>query len=250
MKCLITGSNSGLGKYLHRQMGGCGFSRGTPFAVLADQSWDCIIHCAFNSQKQMPADALGSYFQDNLFLTKQLAVLPSKKIIFLSSVEVYPQTGKAHHEEEVIQCDVSHNVYALAKLAAETLIQQYHPNSLILRAGALLGLDSRPNSLIKILTQPHCTLPLSAHSRFYYVLHSDLLRLIQSAIASELQGIYNVVTNETITLGEAAKMFHKPIDFGPFTYTTDSVNNKKIKQIDLAFNISSREVVEKFAGIL
>ena len=67
---LITGINSGLGKFLHEEIeGSIGLNRENKNKILSSVSLngvDTIIHCAFNSKRDITDHY--AYLNDNIFL--------------------------------------------------------------------------------------------------------------------------------------------------------------------------------------
>lgn len=242
---LITGSSSGLGKYLHQNLGGASFNR----KAIKDKEADIIIHCAFNRARDINSQNLYQYLADNVFLTKRLTKIPHKKFIYISSIDVYPQSNEKHFEGEVIDIDKVSNMYGFTKLASESLIRNLCPNFLILRCAALLGKDSNENSLIKISKEARPTLTLSSNSVFNYILHKDVLEFIKLAIGKDLQGIYNLASSKNIALTEVAAMLGKKVDFGNYVYNTGKIENSKITSIFPAFKKTSKEVILEFTKI-
>jgi len=248
-KILITGSASGLGKYFYENLSGKGLDRDTSFEELEKikkQGVDIIIHCAFNSSKNVNSNSLNSYLKDNIFLTKNLVPIPHKKFIFISSIDVYPKDQNIHSEEEIINLDSIDDIYGITKLMSEAIVKNNCKNYLILRCSALLGKYSRKNSLIKIIENDECNLTLSGKSEFNYVLHSDILEFIKFAIKKNLQGVYNMVSFQNITLSEIVNIFGKKVNFGKYVYKTGQIDNSKIASIFPVFKKTSIEIINKF----
>lgn len=243
---LITGLSSGLGKYLHDNLGGVPFNR----KVIKDEETEIIIHCAFDRTRGINSQNLYQYLSDNVFLTKRLTKIPHRKFIYISSIDVYPQNNEKHFEDEVIDIDQVSNIYAFAKLASESLIQNLCPNFSILRCTTLLGKDSKENSLIKIIKENHPTLTLSADSLFNYILHKDVIEFIKLAIEKDLQGIYNLSSSENISLSEVANLLKRKVNFGNYMYNVGYIDNTKASAIFSAFKKSSKEVMAEFSRLI
>ena len=85
-KYLISGIKGGLGKYLYDNLpNSIGFGR-DEFNLIKNKDFDTIIHCAFNSRKNV-----NDYYEivrDNIFLTKDLCKVPHNKFVFISSIDV------------------------------------------------------------------------------------------------------------------------------------------------------------------
>lgn len=249
MVILTTGISSGLGKYIYENLGGIGLTRYLSTEErerIKNRGADIIIHCAFNSRREINSDSLYHYLEDNVFLTKELVSFPHKKFIFLSSVDVYSKKAIIHSEDEIIDMDSISGIYGITKLMSESIVKNHCPNYLILRGAAFLGKYSRKNSLIKIIEDKECILTLSGNSIFNYVLHSDILDFIEFSIDYELKGIYNLASSETITLSEVADMLGKKVKFGTYFYDVAKIDNSKISSVFPAFKKTSKEVITQF----
>ncbi|MFH1724408.1 MAG: NAD-dependent epimerase/dehydratase family protein [Elusimicrobiota bacterium] len=251
MRILTTGVSSGLGRFLHERLGGTGLaltpeSRREELESLARSRPDVIIHCAANPARDVDAGDLFDYFDDNVLLTKELAGLPHKKFIFLSSVDVYPRSADNHREDEPIGADSPRGVYPMAKLISESVVRRRCPDHLILRATALLGARSRRNSLIRMIEDDPCSLTLAGDSAFNYVRHEDVLEFIEAAIERGLSGTYNAASAGNVTLSEIAGMLGKAVTFGSHRYDAGRIDNRKIAAVCPAFQRSSRETAERF----
>ena len=74
MRILTTGVLSGIGKYIHENLGGTGITRSTSAEELEKikrDGVDVIIHCAFNSEKEVTSDSLYKSFKDNVLFVKE-----------------------------------------------------------------------------------------------------------------------------------------------------------------------------------
>lgn len=246
---LITGTSSGLGKFLHNNLGGLSLNRQTSegdIGQIKREGAAFIIHCAFNSDRD-PKN-IDQYFKDNVLLTEELTKIQHKKFILISSVDIYPKNFMNHSEDEVIDINKIDTLYGKTKLMSEELVIKNCSNFLILRCTALVGKDSRRNNLIKIFQDDKPTLTLSGKSVFNYILHSDLLDLIKLAIKRDLKGIYNVASSKNTSLSEAARLFKKRVKFGDYIYNVGKIENAKVAIILPAFKKTSREVISIFCN--
>lgn len=249
MKILVSGSLSGLGKYIFGQFGGIAWNRDITDKEkekLKAEGVDIIVHCAFNLSQSVDSNNLYDYLADNVLLTEELLNIPHKKFIFISSVEVYPKDRKLNSEEEVIDVNTVNGIYGVTKLMSESQVMKQSPNYLILRCSALLGKNSRKNSLIKIMEGIR-ELILTADSVFNYVLHSDVSDFIKLAIEQDIRGIYNVSSSKNIVLSEVAKTLGKKVNFGKYYYNVGNLDNSKISSIFPAFKKTSKEVIVAFS---
>ena len=105
-KILITGVTSGIGKYLHEELGGEGFTRKNAKKILSSRKrFDVIIHCAYSARRDVDSEYVYQYFSDTIGLTEKLLEMPHKLFIFFSTVDVYPRTKGLHKESEIISLD-------------------------------------------------------------------------------------------------------------------------------------------------
>ncbi|MBM3233336.1 NAD-dependent epimerase/dehydratase family protein [Candidatus Pacearchaeota archaeon] len=248
-KIIVTGSKSGLGRYLAEKLNVIGISRETSDAEwqqLRERGVATIIHCAFNSKKPSSSEEVAAYVQDNLLLTQHLLEIPHEKFIFISTIDVYPTDGKIHDEAENISADALACIYPLTKFLSEALVRKLSPQALILRCSALLGPYSRKNSLLKIIEDTFPTLTLSPDAEFNYVLHSDLLKIVTQALSQNIVGVYNVVATRNIALKEVAELLGKNVTFGQYRYATGNIAHAKLLNMFPFMNKSSKEVILEF----
>ncbi len=249
MSILTTGVLSGMGRFIHEHLGGRGITRETPaedMEQLKQEGVDAIIHCAFNSKKEVDSEALFRYVQDNVLLTNELVSIPHNKFIFFSTVDLYCRNGAMKREDDIISLDTVHGLYAETKLISESIIKEKSSNYLILRPTTLVGEYSRKNTLLKMLGGEGHELFLSANSIFNYVLYSDVLDFIRLALHNDLTGIYNVASSENILLAEVDELTGRKASFGSHTYNVGNISNEKISSLCPVFNRTSRELIQQF----
>ncbi|MBI2098117.1 MAG: NAD-dependent epimerase/dehydratase family protein [Candidatus Wildermuthbacteria bacterium] len=253
MKVLVTGNKSGLGKYLHENFpNAMGWDRDTTEdekEKIRKEGVDVLIHCASNPAREVTSESLFSYIQDNICLAKELAAIPHKKFIFISSVDVYPRNSEVHAEDDVIDVNAVEGIYAICKLASESIVREYSLNYLIMRCSAFLGPYARKNSLLKIKEDENPTVTLTPDSEFNYVLYQDVLKFLQVAMEKDLKGICNLAASKNITLSQAADMFGKKVTFGEFRYRVGNIDNAKVASLIPAFKKSSEEIIREFATL-
>ena len=196
MKYIVTGINSGLGKYLHENIpNSLGIDRNNLDLILSQiNTDDIIIHCAFNKTNDIKDHY--DYLHDNIFLTKQLLEL-GNRMIYISSIDVYLQD----------------NIYSLFKKFGESIVSRY-PNTLILRCPALIGKYMKPNHLFKI--KEGQDIGLSGSSTFNYILYSDVLDII----SSKKIGTYDLVSKQNVSLNTVKELFESNSKFGTYLYMT------------------------------
>ncbi len=252
MRILTSGANSGLGKFIHRKFGGPAWTRETTASerdTIKHEGVDVIVHSAFNSQQKVTATTLYDYFMDNVVLTADLAGIPHRKFVLISTVDVYPKAGGDFSESATIDVNAISTFYGVTKLMSESVVQARCSDFLILRCTTLLGTDARKNSLIRIMDDESCALTLTGDSRFNYILHSDVADFIQHAAANKLSGVYNLASASRVTLEEIAQTLNKSVKLGNFKYDVGQVDNRKAAEAFPAFKKASLEVIKQFINI-
>lgn len=199
MKVLVTGTKSGLGRFLHERIGGAGLSRET-----------IIIHCAHK-----PIDGRNQNLGDfaiNYNLTSNLLKLPHKKFIYISSVDVY----------------IPGNQNGNSKKDCEARVREYGKEYLIIRLPLIIGKYQRPNCLSKIKNKAD-SISLSGDSEFYFIFDIEILFYLKKAIKENWTGDYDGIPDEIeqsggLVLKDLAEIYNPNIKFGTFKYKADIWN--------------------------
>lgn len=227
-KILVTGTNSGLGKYIASQINCTVLTREDNESVL-DKSYDTIIHCAFNSRKN-----INDYYdivRDNIFLTKDLCKVPHNKFVFISSIDVY-------REED--------SLYKISKLMAESIVNKMATNPLTLRCSAILGETMRKNNFRKIIEDVDPKLSLSGKSSFNYILQEDILNFLNIAIKKDYNGIVDFVSSTNITLQEISDLLEKKVNFGSYVYKTPELSSESLASVFPPAALTSKQNVKRY----
>ncbi|MBT4128789.1 MAG: SDR family oxidoreductase [Nitrospina sp.] len=244
MDILTTGIQSGIGRYTYENLGGMGLARNTSkleWERIKKTHFKAIIHCAFNSSKTLDPNSPYSYFDDNIFLTKELAALKYDKFIYFSTIDVYCKNTGIHSENEILDLYGPSSIYATSKLVSEAIVKQEAKNYLIIRSSTPLGTHSRKNTLMQMIENEPCTVGLSSASVYNIIIYSDILNFIKYSIEKNIQGVLNLASSRNITLGKVAKVLGKNIQFGEGHYSTGNIDNTKIASTFPAFKKSSED---------
>lgn len=200
MDILITGTSSGLGKYLLRKIPSEKYNRNFPNSF-ENKKFDLIIHAACGMPK------INECFDDYHLYQKKildnLLKLSFEKFIFISSIEAS-------------EVNSTFSDYALNKIKLEKIIMKNLSNFLIIRPTLLLGPDMRFNQILKIATKSKSKLSLSPESSFNLIYYSDILPFIKG----EFSGVINLMSKNNVTLGEVAKYFDSLPNWGKYKYVT------------------------------
>lgn len=248
-KLLVTGVASGIGKYIHEQLGGIGLTRQSPnLKELQKRSFDMIIHCAWNHMptRSVTTDNIGQYYDDNSLLTQELLKIPHKYFVLFSTIDIYPANGQPHLEDEVIYADSIRSIHGTTKLISEALVRARSNMYLILRPTSLIGPYMRKNNLLKILEDKKPFLTLDGGSIYNLIHYPDVLGFIRSAADRGESGIFNLSSAKTITLAQIAKLADKKVSFGTHHYESGDIINKKAAKIWPGFKKSSEDILKEF----
>ena len=226
---LVTGINSGLGKYLFNNLD-CGMVLGLDrnnFDQIKDYDYDAVIHCAFN--KSLKVEDHYRYLEDNIFLTQKLLQLKYKKFIYISTIDVYSSLP---------------NIYGLFKIFSESMIKQ-RPGAVILRCSMMLGKDSKPNHITKLMDNVD-EIGLSGESTFNYITYQDIARFVRSYSYSCPEGTYDFVANSTIKISDAKTMIVSDTKLGNYIYQSPDSYLNPIYNLYEEFNNSSEDNLNRY----
>ena len=237
MITLVTGCNSGLGKYISESIKCIKVTRSNRKSIIQTyktKGVDLIIHCAFGGQGGFSQNEVQDYFKyvdDNILFTKELTEIPHKKIVYISSLAVY--------EKEYMN-------YKHTKLYAESIINTLGNAPLILRCPAMLGKHMRPNNVYKLIKDKNCKLSLTKNSSFNYILHSDILDFILFSYNWLIKGIIDFTSSKNITLEAIVEILNAEPEYGHYTFNTPLISNDKLIEHNSKLNKTSKEVFNQF----
>ena len=205
MKILITGTNRGLGRFLLKILSKKfkidTFTRKDKINdYINHQLYDLIIHCAANvSHYNWEDDIPYSFYNDNVFLTKELLNISHKKFIYISSIDQQKSSP-----------------YGICKKISESIVKEYSKNYLIIRPTGLLGEEMKKNTFQKILNgEP---IALTKNSIMNYVLYDDVLL----TSLSDKQGIVTLCADGDVTMEETAELMSQNIKYGNIYFNIES----------------------------
>jgi len=226
-KFLITGIGSGLGKYLYENIpNAVGLDRNN-FIEIKTQSYDTIIHCAFNKENNIID--YKKYLDDNIFLTQRLKTLNYKKFVYISTIDIYQNF---------------HNSYIQFKKFSESMLDD---TDLILRCSMMLGNTMKSNHVIKIKNNVD-TISLSEESTFNYILMDNLVEFFTSQDYQYYNGILDFISNTEIKLKEVKKYFNSSTTLGEYVYKSNLDFYNPIFILNKKYNKSSFENLKQYYG--
>ena len=218
-----------------------------PFSI--EGNIDYIIHAASQTSSQQfinqPVETLQIAYQGTKNILDFARAKQVKKIIYLSSMEVYgtPQKGHTITENEIAGFDTTtvRNSYPISKLACEALCSAYHSEyrvpSIILRLTQTFGPGVKYNDgrvfaqfMSCALEQQDIVLKTAGQTERCYLYTSDAISAILIALTKAVPGEAYTVANPTTycSIWEMADL------------VANQVCNGKIKVVvDISANISS-----------
>ena len=213
---LVTGVDSGLGKFIHNKLDCVGLNKNNKDSIInSNQKFDTIIHCAFSESKTKEVDYYNQY-KNNILFTDKLLNLNHKRFFYLSSILVKSK---------------SDSLYKHTKLYCESVVTKKANNPTILRCSSIIGSDMKMNNTLKMLREKNPQLSLSADSNLSYITHTDIFNFIKFCIDNKINGTYDFVASDYITLGELSSKLNKKVKFGNFTYLTPISNNRELVKL-------------------
>jgi nucleoside-diphosphate-sugar epimerase len=222
---LVTGVSGGLGKYLFDNLPDANGLHRNNFEEVCSESYETIIHCAYNKENQITD--YKKYIEDNIFLLQKVKNINHQKFVYISSIDVY---------------NTEKNNYTLFKMFAESLLEN---KDLSLRLSCLLGKDSKPNHVSKIISNVEL-ITLSENSTFNYILYSDLLSFFSEKMHTEKSGIYDFIANDFIYLKDVISFVNSKTKTGEYCYKSDYSFINPIYLEHPKYNVSSLEKLSSF----
>lgn len=245
-KILITGSKSGLGKFLAKELNVNNnklfFLNRKNYKVINQQSYDFIIHCAGKRPIYSENDEIYSYYKDNIKLTEKIVNLRYKKIIFLSTIDVYESNLEIKRENKKININKLKGIYTLTKLISENIISKNSKNYLILRVPTLIGHTMKTTSIYKILKKKTDFIPYSKKSTFNLVDYKTILKIINFWLKRNLKGVFNVASEKNIKISDISRGVNL---FGKNDYDVGNICINKIKKVNKSFVENSIDVIKR-----
>ena len=202
MKVLISGTNSGLGKWLSKQFTGCDkYTRETNWFDLKDE-YDLIIHCAAAVTHDGWDKVEFDLFKDNIFLTRDLVNIPHTKFIYISSID-----------------EAKDSPYGVTKRISEIIVKDLCKNYLILRPSSLIGEGMKKNTFQKIVSGKD--IALTPDTIMNFVLYEDVFDVIKSDIGGTK--VLRAKTN--VTIREVVEIFEKKLEYGNIHYEVEDIES-------------------------
>lgn len=225
-KILITGTRSGLGKFLSEKYeDSICITRKTPLNDnIIYENIDTIIHCAFNQNISELNLINYKIYEDNINLTKKLLKIPHRRFVYISTSQI-----------SELNSNFQPSPYVVLKALNEHIVREQSKTYLILRPSCLIGDGMRKNSVYKLMNNENITLTEDSVNDF--ILFDD----VYDAIESYKSGIFYLLSNKKAIMKEIAEIFNKKINFGDFKYNINV-------ESDINIGRTSFEVLKEYFG--
>ena len=169
----------------------------------------------------------------------------------MSSLHVYPKHDRPLAEDEDVDLSSLCGPYAFAKLFSELIVQDHAPrNYLILRLATVLGSVMRPTVTRRLLTEKGCCVALAATSRYNYILQEDVVAFVRLALESDLSGVYNIASPDSVMLSDIADELSLVARFGSQHYDIGPADSTRASRLMPVFKRPSWQTLNLFIDML
>jgi nucleoside-diphosphate-sugar epimerase len=220
---LVAGGASGLGRFLTEKMNALSLTRKNSIQLLSKKKeYDLIIHCAHSQNNDV-------HDTSNQELTRSLLKISHRYFIYISSCDVYGETGDRSmaSEDQAIDLLSAATPYAHQKIECEQLVRELATSYAVLRPTTLVGPYMRHNNFMKLVKDVKPELTLTADSTLSFVTYSEIIKMISYLIKSSLNETYNMGRTQPVTMEEISRLVSKSPSYGNFKYSTPTLNVTK-----------------------
>ena len=162
-----------------------------------------LIVCAAAPGMKWKANKYPHKDRDNIsYLIKNLKKIQTKKIVLISTIDVYPNVDKVDEDSEIDKNML--NPYGLHRRILEEFVQK-HFNSMIIRLPGVFGNGLKGNIIYDFLNKRFDFIPKNGILQFYYL--NNIWKDIFIALRSNLN-ILNISTEPISIIELATKVFN------------------------------------------
>ena len=199
MKSLLIGCSGFLGKRISETISFTDFASSK--SPIQDEHFDTVVCAAPSARKWFAYQHPGEDKRHVEELLRRVKHLSARKFILLSTVDVYANVSLAN--ENSATCG-SNNPYGFHRLEFENQVSNMFSNTVIFRLGGLVGRGLVKNAIYDLKNLNNLS-SLNPESQMQFLPVEVLIREVQHAIVSDVNGIFNL-TSEPIKLFEAAEL--------------------------------------------
>ena len=244
-KCLISGTSSGIGKFLIQKLPHAeSFDRSAPISKYKKNTYDLIIHCAYDAGSLRGHKNIYEQTKSNINLVEELCDINTKVFIFFSSIDVYPKEASGNLLDFELGSGELLNRHAFFKIVGESIVVSKVKNHIILRPSLMIGKNARVSTLVNIVKGNKGPFTLTKNSRFNVITHDQVLFCIQAALKVNKKGIVNLCSGLEFSLEDVANYVNnKNITWGKYKYITPKIENSNAIQLYGADDIKMSELI-------
>mgnify|MGYP006075898727 CR=1 FL=1 len=249
-KILVTGINSGLGKYLVKELKCYGLSRKSDIKKLSKIKWNLIIHCAVNTKKINFKNDLIKQINDNLVLSYNISNFSGKKI-FISSCAVYEKIDlRKRIEKKIDFINNDNSQYSMNKILSESFFIN-DKNNVILRMGSIVGKPMKNNTIYKILNNNLPKIGVRANSQYSFISYKEIYEFISLVVNKKISGIYNFLRTDYNSIKNISNNLFpdKKIKFGNYQFSVVKADNHKISKLFLKNKKNTGDILKEYLVI-
>jgi nucleoside-diphosphate-sugar epimerase len=178
----------------------------------AMQGCSAVVHLAYAlAPLRTEAETIEVNLGGTENVLEAMAATGCNRLVYSSSVLAYgavPGHPPLLKEDDERRPEAEH-YYAAHKKVAEDMITDSSVDSVLVRAGMIVGRDV-DNTLFRVFNQP--ALPLPDPDRTLQLMHTqDAARFTADAVSSDKTGPVNVVGDGTVTMREFAQIMGQPL---------------------------------------
>lgn len=239
----VTGSNSGLGKFLVTLEGFEPFQ----FDETDNSSMHSgIIHAGYRAPNPSDIEAAVSDSLRQVRSTSRLLDLTSQAFVYISSIDVFPKcTDEVFDDEATIDLRSVTGHHGLLKLYLESLVEKAGGRFAIFRPGLMVGRNARPSVLSRIIAGDPGPYTLSSKSTFLPTPHQLVGESVLAFLQGEVSGRWAVVPSGPVSLEEVADMAgNRAAQFGQHLYCSPRIKVARLEELIGKKSPSGKEVIE------
>lgn len=190
------------------------YNRGNFENLFRDHEYDIVFHLGRITHSSTSNDMIAKRLDLSVMGTSKILDLSlkfgTKKVVILSTHHVYgayPDNAVFLNEESPLRASIKHpelrDVVEMDQIATNWMWKnQKVISTIVLRPCNIIGSQIQ-NTMSKYLTNPYSPYPIDFNPRFQFIHEFDMANVLTECINKIPTGIYNVATDEFISIKDA-----------------------------------------------